>query len=179
MLEYLSCVVDKFVPLKKQGKRSKKKHNTFLNPVQANGGSEDDCAIYKEALNQATAVIRNSKRSYEQNFTFNIKHKCKSFYAYVRSKQKVHDQVGILECTRLRVCLFPCVVSQCVFQRAHGSVFKCVCVCVCVCVRACVRACARFSHSIFTVLSKSISQFVYFFKCIFMTFTNHHHQKVN
>ena len=29
-------------------------------------GSEEDYAIYKEALNQATAEIRNSKRSYEK-----------------------------------------------------------------------------------------------------------------
>ena len=29
-------------------------------------GNEEDYAIYKEALNQATAEIRNSKISYEQ-----------------------------------------------------------------------------------------------------------------
>ena len=46
-------------------------------------GSEADYAIYKEALNQATAGIRNSKKSYEQKFAFNIKHDSKSFYAYV------------------------------------------------------------------------------------------------
>ena len=60
-------------------------------------GSEEDYAIYKEALNQATAEIRNSKRSYEQKLAFNIKHDSKSFYAYVRSKQKVQDKVGPLE----------------------------------------------------------------------------------
>ena len=60
-------------------------------------GSEEDCAIHKEALNQAIAEIRNSKRSYEQKFAFNIKHDGKSFYAYVRSKQKVHGKVGPLE----------------------------------------------------------------------------------
>ena len=54
-------------------------------------------SIYKEALNQATAEIRNSKRSYEQKIAFNIKHDSKSFYAYVRSKQKVQDKVGPLE----------------------------------------------------------------------------------
>ena len=37
-------------------------------------GSEEDYAIYEEALNQATAGIRNSKRSCEQKFAFNIKH---------------------------------------------------------------------------------------------------------
>ena len=53
--------------------------------------------IYKVALNQATAEIRNSKRSYEQKIAFNIKHDSKSFYAYVQSKQKVQDKVGPLE----------------------------------------------------------------------------------
>ena len=36
-------------------------------------GSEEDYSIYIEALNQATAEIRNSKRSYEQKIAFNIK----------------------------------------------------------------------------------------------------------
>ena len=61
-------------------------------------GSEEDYAIYKEALNQASAEIKNSKRSYEQKIAFNIKHvRQQEFYAYVRSKQKVQDKVGPLE----------------------------------------------------------------------------------
>ena len=60
-------------------------------------GSEEDYAIYKEALNQATAEIRNSNRSYEQTIAINIKHDSKCFYSYVRSKQKVQDRVGPLE----------------------------------------------------------------------------------
>ena len=60
-------------------------------------GSEEDYAIYKEALNQATAEVRNSKRSYERKIAFNIKHDSNSFYAYVRSKQKVQDKVAPLE----------------------------------------------------------------------------------
>ena len=60
-------------------------------------GSEEDYAIYKEALNQATAEIRYSKRSYEKQIAFNIKHDSKSCYAYARSKQKVQDKVGPLE----------------------------------------------------------------------------------
>ena len=58
-------------------------------------GSEEDYAIYKEALNQATAETRNSKRSYEHKLTFNINHDSKIFY--VRSKQKVQDKIGPLE----------------------------------------------------------------------------------
>ena len=38
-----------------------------------------------------------SKRNYEQLVDFNIKHDSKSFYAYVRNKQKVQDKVGPLE----------------------------------------------------------------------------------
>ena len=60
-------------------------------------GSEEDYSIYKEALNQATAEIISSKRSYEQKIAFNIKHDGKSLYAYVRSKQKFQDKVGPLE----------------------------------------------------------------------------------
>ena len=59
--------------------------------------SEGDYTIYKEAFNQATAEIRNSERCYEQKIAFNIKLDTKSFYAYVRSKQKVQDKVGPLE----------------------------------------------------------------------------------
>ena len=104
----IDCVVDKFVPLKKQGKRSKKKHlskeairkikyKQMMWKTYRHTGSDEDYSIYKEALNQATAEIRNSKRSYEQKIAFNIKHDSKSFYAYVRSKQKVQDKVGPLE----------------------------------------------------------------------------------
>ena len=60
-------------------------------------GSEEDYTIYKDAFSQASADIRNSKRSYEQKTAFNIKHDSKSFYAYVRSKQKVQDKIGPLE----------------------------------------------------------------------------------
>ena len=57
--------------------------------------SEEDYAIYKDALDQTTAEIRNSKRSYEQTLAFNIKHDSRSCYAYVQSKQKVQDKVGL------------------------------------------------------------------------------------
>ena len=74
----IECIVEKCVPLKKQGKRSKKKHlskeairkskyKQMLWKTYRHNGSEEDYAIYKEALNQAIAEIRNSKRSYEQN----------------------------------------------------------------------------------------------------------------
>ena len=42
-------------------------------------------------------TTRHSKRNYEKKCAFNIKHDSKSFYAYVRSKQKVKDKFGPLE----------------------------------------------------------------------------------
>ena len=88
----IHCVVEKCVPLKKQGKLSKEKHLSKWMTYR-HTGSDEDYSIYKEAVNQATAEIRNSKISYERKIAFNIKHDSKSFYAYVRSKQKVQDKV--------------------------------------------------------------------------------------
>ena len=41
--------------------------------------------------------MRKSKRSFEQKLANDIKHYSKSFYTYIRSKQKVRDKVGPLE----------------------------------------------------------------------------------
>ena len=91
----IDCVVEKFVPLKKQGKEEtllskeairKIKYKQMMWKTYRHTGSEEDYSIYKEAFNQATAEIRNSKRSYEKKIAFNIKHDSKSFYAYIRSK---------------------------------------------------------------------------------------------
>ena len=57
----IDCIDDKFVPLKKQGKRSKKKHlskeairkmkyKQQMWKTYTHTGSEEDYAIYKEAL---------------------------------------------------------------------------------------------------------------------------------
>ena len=61
---------------------------------------DEDYANYKEALNLATTEIRKSKRTFEQKLAGNKKNYSKSFYAYVRSKQKVRDKVGPLENNR-------------------------------------------------------------------------------
>ena len=61
---------------------------------------DEDYANYKEALNLATTEIRKSKRTFEKKLAGNIKNDSKSFYAYVRSKQKVRDKVGPLENNR-------------------------------------------------------------------------------
>ena len=61
---------------------------------------DKDYANYKEALNLATTKIRKSKRTFEKKLAGNIKSDSKSFYAYVRSKQKVRDKVSPLENNR-------------------------------------------------------------------------------
>ena len=61
---------------------------------------DEDYANYKEALNLATTEIIKSKRTFEKQLAGNVKNDSKSFYAYVRSKQKVRDKVGPLENNR-------------------------------------------------------------------------------
>ena len=87
---------------KKQGKRSRKKHlskeairkiafKQTMWRVYRHTRKDEDYANYKEALNLATTEIRKSKRTFRKELagTCNIKKYRKSFYAYVRSKQKV------------------------------------------------------------------------------------------
>ena len=101
-------IIEKFIPLRKQGKRSRKKHlskeairkiahKQMLWKVYKHTGNVEDYTNYKEALNLATTEIRKSKRTFEKKLAGNIKNDSKSFYAYVRSKQKVRDKVGPLE----------------------------------------------------------------------------------
>ena len=104
----IESIIDKFVPLKKQGKRSRKKHlskeairkivlKQTMWRVYRRTRKGEDYANYKETLNAATTEIRQSKRICEQKLACNIKNDSKSFYAYVRSKQNVQDNVGPLE----------------------------------------------------------------------------------
>ena len=96
ILKYeIESIIDKFVPLKKQGKRSRKKHlskeairkivfkqTTWR--VYRRTRKGEDYANYKESLNLATTEIRKSKRTFEKKLAGNIKNYSKSFYAYVR-----------------------------------------------------------------------------------------------
>ena len=104
----LDSAIDSFVPMKKQGKRSKKKHlskeafrkirhKQNMWRVYKHTGKDQDYVVYKEALNAATNEVRKSKRNFELKLAQNIKSDNKSFYAYVRSKQNVRDKVGPLE----------------------------------------------------------------------------------
>ena len=104
----LDSAIDSFVSMKKQGKRSKKKHlskeafrkirnKQNMWRVYKHTGKDQDYVVYKEALNAATNEVRKSKRNFELKLAQNIKSDSKSFYAYVRSKQNVRDKVGPLE----------------------------------------------------------------------------------
>ena len=64
-------------------------HKQMLWRVYNHIGNVDDYTYYKEALNLATSEIRKSKRTFEKKLAGNINNDSKSFYAYVRSKQKV------------------------------------------------------------------------------------------
>ena len=104
----LDNAIDSYVPMKKQGKRSKKKHlskeafrkiiyKQNMWRVYKHTGKDTDYDAYKEALNAATNEVRKSKRNFEHKLAQNIKSDSKSFYAYVRSKQNVRDKVGPLK----------------------------------------------------------------------------------
>ena len=80
----IESIIDKFVPLKKQAKRSRKKHlskeairkivfNQTMWRVYRCTRKDEDYTKYKEALNAATTEIRQSKRIYEQKLACNIK----------------------------------------------------------------------------------------------------------
>ena len=108
ILRYVfESIIDKFVPLKKQGQRSRKKHLSkeairkhsvqTMWRVYRLSRKDEDYTNYKEALNAATNEIRQSKRSFEQKLVCNIKNDSKSCYAYIRSKQNVRDKVRPLE----------------------------------------------------------------------------------
>ena len=104
----LDSAIYSYVPMKKQGKRSKKKHlskeafrkirhKQNMCRVYKHTGNDKDYEAYKEALDAATNEVRKSKRNFEHKLAQNIKSDSKSFYAYVRSKQNVRDKVGPLE----------------------------------------------------------------------------------
>ena len=110
ILKYeIESIIGKFVPLKKkQGKRSRKKHlskeairkivfKQTMCMVYRRTRKDEDYANYKEALNLATTEIRKCKRTFENKLAGSITNYNKSFYACVRSKQKVRDKVGPLE----------------------------------------------------------------------------------
>ena len=94
--------------MKKQGKRSKKKHlskevfrkiihKRNMWRVYKHTGKDTHYDAYKEAINAATNEVRKSKRNVVHKLAQHIKSDSKSFYTYVRSKRYVRDKVGPLE----------------------------------------------------------------------------------
>ena len=80
----LDSVINRYVPMKKQGKRSKKKHlskeafkkiryKQDMWRVYKHTGKHKDYEVYKEALNVATNEVRKSKRNFEHKLAQNIK----------------------------------------------------------------------------------------------------------
>ena len=101
----LDSAIDGYIPMKKQGKRSRKKHlskESFRKirykqkmwRVYKHMGKDTDYDDYKEALNAATNEVRKSKRNCVHTLAQNIKSHSKNSYACVRSKQNVRDKVG-------------------------------------------------------------------------------------
>ena len=80
----LDSAIDSYVPMKKQGKRSRKKHlskeasrkiryKQNMWQVYKHTGTDKDYDAYKEALNAATNEVRKSKRNVEHKLAQNKK----------------------------------------------------------------------------------------------------------
>ena len=91
-------IIETFFPLRKQGKRSRKKHLS-KEAIRKIAHKQTLWRIYKHTGNveDYTTEIRKYKRTFEKKLAGNIKNNSKSFYAYVRSKQKIRDKVGPME----------------------------------------------------------------------------------
>ena len=93
----LDSAIDSYVPMKKQGKRSKKKHlsKEALRKIRH---KQNMWRVYKHTGKDedydATKEVRKYKRNFEHKLAQNVKSDSKSFHAYVRSKQNGRDKVG-------------------------------------------------------------------------------------
>ena len=96
----LDCAIDRYVPMKKQGKHLSKEafrkiiYKQDMWRVYKHTGKDKYYKVYKETLNAATNDVRKSKRNFELKVAQHIKSDNKSFYAYIQSKQNVRDKVG-------------------------------------------------------------------------------------
>jgi hypothetical protein len=59
--------------------------------------TEENYEEYKIKLRKAVASCRMAKRTFEQKLANDVKNNSKSFFAYVRSKQRTKDRVGPLK----------------------------------------------------------------------------------
>ena len=86
----IESIIDKFVPLKKQGKRSRKKHLSKEGIIEIvfkqtmwvyrRTRKDEDYANYNEALSLGRTEIRKSKRTFEKKLAGNTKNDSKSLY---------------------------------------------------------------------------------------------------
>ena len=88
--EELDRAIDSYVPMKKQGKRSKKKHlskepfrkiryKQIMWRVYKHTWTDKDYDAYKDALNAATNEVIKSNRNFEHKLAQHIKSDSKSF----------------------------------------------------------------------------------------------------
>ena len=129
----LDSAIDSYVPMKKQGKRSKNKHlskeafrkmiyTQHMWRVYKHTGTDKDDDAYKEAVNAATNEVRKSKRYFEHKLAQHIKSDSKSFYAYIRSKHNLRDKVGPLEDNAGNIITQGCLMAEELY-RHFSSVF--------------------------------------------------------
>jgi ribonuclease P/MRP protein subunit RPP40 len=98
---------DKWVPLRrnKVGKckwvnkavtRRRRAKNKAWGKYQ-NEKTPENLENYKNKLNKSNSTNRSAKRNYEKKLAGDVKSNSKSFFAYVRSKQRTKDKVGPLK----------------------------------------------------------------------------------
>lgn len=105
---------DKYVPFKKTGNNKCKwvnksvikcrraKNKAWIKYVES-GKHPDMYQKYYKKLKKCTKANKTAKRNFEQNLSKNVKKDNKSFYAYVRSKQRTKEKVGPLKDKRGQV----------------------------------------------------------------------------
>ena len=82
--------------LNKKGlKLTRKKYDAWL--LYKESHLHEDLVTYKRLLKETRKEIRTAKRNFEKKLADNIKEDSKSFYAYIRSKQKTKDRIGPLK----------------------------------------------------------------------------------
>jgi ribonuclease P/MRP protein subunit RPP40 len=84
--------------------------------------TDENCANYKNKLRIAVATCRIAKRNYEQKLANDVKNNSKSFFAYVRSKQRTKDKVGPLKDSSGKLVVDD-GEAACLLNTYFGSVF--------------------------------------------------------
>ena len=108
-VESMQTLKDKSIPVKLQKqKKSKWVNRTVVKARRAktktwikfqSNKTEENLMKYKDKLRLSVAANRFAKINYEKKLANNVKDNGKSFFAYVRSKQRTKDRVGPLKDT--------------------------------------------------------------------------------